>query len=97
MNHTPTPYANPVKSLDGGKVIIDTEDGTIEVYGVNRVPTAQFVFRACNTYDELVEHLNSAHSFLCTLLTFEWDKNMRLNLEGQRDHLAKAIAKAEGK
>lgn len=82
MNHTPTPYANPVKSMDGSKVIIDTQDGTIEVFGANRGPTAQFVFLACNAHEDLVA--------AAKVLSLSWDNPVAQRM------LLNAIAKADG-
>ena len=90
MNHTPTPYAHPVRSMDGKKVIIDTQDGTIEVFGANKSETATFVHRACNSHETLLKILKEVANDLA------WGTTGKYKGTGSA-YIFTAIAEAEGK
>lgn len=94
MNHTPTPWPMPVKSMDGERALIDTSDGLIEVYGRNRHETAAFISRASNAHDKLVEALRAVEAH-------HVEQN---SLKGRPEERSKtlqivraALAKVEGK
>ena len=57
MKHTPTPWKAGGKYA--GEITIDLSDGTIRISGRNATTNAEFIVKAVNNHDALVEALSS--------------------------------------
>ena len=94
MKNTLLPLDIKGLSMDGNHVVIDHQDGVIELYGENKKAHAEFIVRACRAHDELLEALKLLHDNLAEYQRIN-------NIGGYENHdmcMARAaIAKAKAK
>ncbi len=98
IKHTPTPYAIGIDTYHSDKAQIINKDGQHIAYVEisPEVGTAEFIVRACNSYEELLEVykalLDGVEGYECEngYITRYWKNDAIKNAQ-------KAISKAEGK